>query len=246
MRIAIELRKSMTFVSPRLALTSIALAGILMTAPVLQAQKGGGGGGGSKSSGSSSKSEGSKNQKDPNEEQAKSACPGIVGNHLLLEKMAASFNLTCEQQEKIEPLLHDEESVSKPLLSFEAFTPEEKQAMMLKIKLAARTQIRPLLTPEQQKKSDAEAAAVAAAGEQPKKGGKKDAKAKSAPKVVEPFAAEEALSDAILRYSALTRDQKKEMLLQVKMAARRDGAPQLTAEQAAKIDSDIKKLQAAV
>ena len=135
--------------------------------------------------------------------------------------------------------------MSKPLLSFDAFTPEEKQAMMLKVKLAARVQIRPLLNPEQQKRSDAEAASVAAAGEKPKKGGKKGATPKAGAKEVEPFAGEEALSDALLRYSALTREQKKEMLLEVKMAARRDGAPELTPEQAAKIDGDIKQLQAA-
>src|SRR6201996_455961 len=139
--------KNMTTVTPRIAMASILLAGLLVAAPAMQAQKGGGGG----KSGGGSKSDPSK-EKDPDD--TKPACPEIVGKHLLLEKMTADFNLTCAQKDKIEPLLHDEESVSKPLLAFDAFTPEEKQAMMLKVKLAARAQIRPLLTPDQQKKSD--------------------------------------------------------------------------------------------
>lgn len=221
------------------AVVAFALAGLLATAPVLHAQKGSGGGG--KSSGGGGKSEGGKGEKD---EDDKPACPEIVGKHALLEKMTEAFSLTCAQEVKIEPLLHDEESVSKPLLAYAAFTPEEKQAMMLKVKLAARVQIRPLLTPAQQKKSDAEAADVAAKGEKPKKSGKKDS-AKKEVKIADAFAGEEALSDAILRYTALTRDQKKEMLMDVKTAARREGAPELTPEQQAKIDADIKALQAA-
>lgn len=161
-------------------------------------------------------------------------CPEIVGHHALLEKMTTDFGLTCKQEQIIEPMLHDEESVTKPLLAFTAFTPEERQSVMLKIKLAARVQIRPYLTPEQQVKSDAEAAASSAGGG---KGG-----GKAAPKPVEGFAAEEALSDAISAYSAFTPDQKKELMLEVKKAARRPDAPSLTPEQAAKIDADIKKL----
>lgn len=163
-------------------------------------------------------------------------CPEIVGKHALLEKMTESFGLTCKQEDIIEPLLHDEETVTKPLLAFQAFTPEERQAVMLKIKLAARVQIRPYLTPDQQVKSDAEAAATAASSAGGGKGGK------VAPKPVEGFAAEETLSDAIAAYSAFTPEQKKELQLEVKKVARRPNAPSLTPEQAAKIDADIKKL----
>jgi hypothetical protein len=163
-------------------------------------------------------------------------CPEILGKHMLLEKMTDAFGLTCKQEDIIEPLLHDEESVTKPLLAFTAFTPEERQGVMLKIKLAARVQIRPYLTPDQQTKSDAEAAATANASAGGGKGGK------AAPKASEGFTAEEALSDAISAYSAFTPAQKKELMLQVKQAARRPDAPSLTAEQAAKIDADIKKL----
>jgi len=218
----------------------LALACVIFATPVLQAQKGGGGGGGGKSGGGG-KGDGGSEMKDADD--TKPACPGIVGKHLLLEKMTEAFDLTCPQEEKIEPLLHDEESVSKPLLAYEAFTPEEKSAMMLKVKLAARAQIRPLLTPAQQVKSDEEAAAVAAAGDKPKKGGKKGGTPKKVNAAADAFSGEEALSDALLRYSALSRQQKKEMLLDVKTAARREGAPELSPEQAAKIDADIKKLQ---
>lgn len=163
-------------------------------------------------------------------------CPEIVGNHSLLEKMTDAFGLTCKQEDAIEPLLHDEESVTKPLLAFQAFTPEERQAVMLKIKLAARAQIRPYLTPEQQVKSDAEAEATAKSSAGGRKGGGKTAK------VSDPFKAEEDLSDAIDKYSAFSAAQKKELTLQVKQASRRPGAPELTPDQAAKIDADIKSL----
>jgi len=163
-------------------------------------------------------------------------CPEIVGHHALLEKMTDAFGLTCKQEQVIEPMLHDEESVTHPLLAFMAFTPDERRAVMLKIKLAARVQIRPYLTPEQQTKSDAEAAATAEASAGGGKGGK------AAPKAAEGFAAEETLSNAIAVYSAFTPAQKSELLLQVKKAALRPDAPSLTPEQAAKIDADIKKL----
>lgn len=163
-------------------------------------------------------------------------CPEIVGKHALLEKMTADFGLTCKQEDIIEPLLHDEESVTKPLLAFEAFSPEERQTVMLKIKLAARAQVRPYLTLDQQVKSDAEAAATANSSAGGGKGGGKTAKAS------DPFKAEEDLCTAINAYSAFSAGQKKELTLQVKQASRRPNAPQLTPDQASKIDADIKKL----
>jgi uncharacterized protein YoaH (UPF0181 family) len=174
---------------------------------------------------------------------------GPAGNHALLERMTAAFGLSCEQKFQIEPYLHDEESVSKPLLAFGAFTPEEKKDFMLKIKLAARNQIKPMLTPEQQKKMDEDIDTVASKGGgskggdgEAKKGGSKNPK--KPVKIAEPFAGEEALCEALNKYSALSADQKKEMILQVKKAARRDGAPELTAEQQQKIDADIQQLTA--
>lgn len=166
-------------------------------------------------------------------------CAGLPpGKHSLLERFTADFGLTCEQQLKVEPLLHEEESVSKPLLAFAAFTPEEQQAVMLKIKLAARRQVRTLLTPEQQKLMDGEIETTAKGGS---KGGKKGAR-KEAPKV-DPFENEEALCKAVMNYAALHADEKTALVLQVKQAARRDHVLELTAEQEKKIDADIQELR---
>jgi hypothetical protein len=79
-------------------------------------------------------------------------CEGLPpGKHANLERMADAMNLTCEQQLKIEPLLHDEESVSKPLLRFTSFSRADRDEFMNKIKIAARRQIREQLKPEQQR-----------------------------------------------------------------------------------------------
>jgi hypothetical protein len=167
------------------------------------------------------------------------ACAGLPpGKHSLLERFTADFGLTCEQQLKVEPLLHAEESVSKPLLAFAAFTSEEQQAVMLKIKLAARRQVRALLTPDQQKKMDAEIESTAMGGS---KGGKKGVPKKS-PAKVDAFANEEALSTAIRNYAALEPAEKNAMILQVKQAARRDNTLELTADQQKQIDTDIHQL----
>src|SRR5258708_9347275 len=82
---------------------------------------------------------------------AQQPCAGLPpGKHSLLERMTAEFGLTCEQELKIEPLLHDEESVTKPLLKFSSLTSEERQEIMLTIKLAARPQVRTLLHEDQE------------------------------------------------------------------------------------------------
>jgi hypothetical protein len=165
-------------------------------------------------------------------------CAGLPpGKHSLLERMTAQFGLTCEQQLKIEPMLHDEESVTKPLLKFSSLSPEEKQGVMLTIKLAARRLIRTELTAEQQKGMDAEVDNVSKSG-----GGKKGGSKK-----VEPPSAgledEESLSRAIVKYAALTAEEKKAMLLKVKQAARADGSLQLSPEQQKKLDSEIAELR---
>lgn len=173
---------------------------------------------------------------------AKPACEGLPGGkHVQLERMTDLFGLTCEQELKIEPLLHNEESVSKPLLRFDAFSPEEKQAVMLKVKLAARRQIRTVLNPDQQKKMDEEIESVAKGGGGKAGGGKKS---KGADVKVDPFDSEEQLSQAIDNYSALSPDEKKEMVLQVKTAAKRNDGSQLTADQVSKLDADIRQLSA--
>jgi len=164
-------------------------------------------------------------------------CAGLPpGRHALLERMTAQFGLTCEQELKIEPLLHDEESVTKPLLKFTSFTREQQQKVMLTIKLAARRQVRQYLTADQQKGMDAEVESVSKGGG----GKKKDAKAVEA---VPGLGVEEELSAAIVKYAALNAEEKKAMLLKVKTAARKDAALQLTAEQQAKLDSEIRNLE---
>ena len=165
------------------------------------------------------------------------ACAGLPpGRHALLERLTAQLHLTCAQELKIEPLLHDEESVTKPLLKFTSLTPDEQQSMMTTIKLAARRQVRTQLTPEQQKGMDEEVDSVT------KGGGKKKAAANTA-ETAPGVEGEEALSKAIAAYSALTPDEKKAMLLTVKTAARRDTALRLTVEQQKKLDSEIQELK---
>jgi hypothetical protein len=223
----------------RVAAVAFTMAGMLTVPIASLAQKGGGGGGGGKSSTASDSKQDKQDQKDA--EKAK--CPEIVGNHALLEKMAEDLNLTCPQEDKIEPMLHDEESVSKPLLAYEAFTQDEKDALMLKVKLAARVQIRPVLTPDQQKKSDAEAAALADSANQPKKGGKKGGKPKKVTAKDDAFKGEDDLSNALAAYKAFSVKERQQYILEVKQAARRDGAPALTVDQSAKVDADIVVLQ---
>ena len=169
-------------------------------------------------------------------QDATPACPGLPpGKHSLLERMTAQFGLTCDQELKIEPLLHDEESVTKPLLKFTSLTPGQQQEAMLTIKLAARRQVRQYLTPEQQKGMDSEVESVSKSGG--KKGGAKKAAAPPS------LADEEELSAAIVKYAALNAAERKAMLLKVKTAARNDAALQLTPEQKQKLDAEILDLQ---
>jgi len=170
-------------------------------------------------------------------QEAASPCAGLPpGRHAVLERLTASLNLTCAQQLKIEPLLHDEESVTKPLLKFTSLPAEEEQAMMTTIKLAARRQVRTLLTPEQQKGMDAEVDGVS-------KGGKKKGGAKKADAAVG-IEGEETLCQAIAAYAALTPEEKNTMLLKVKQAARADDALQLTPAQQKQLDAEIQQLKA--
>jgi hypothetical protein len=163
-------------------------------------------------------------------------CQGLPpGRHALLERMTAQFGLACEQELKIEPLLHDEESVTKPLLKFSSFTREQQQEVMLTIKLAARRQVRQFLTADQQKGMDSEVESVSKGG-----GKKKDAKAVD---VTPGLGVEEELIAAIVKYAALNPEEKKAMLLKVKTAARKDAALQLTGEQQSKLESEIRNLE---
>lgn len=169
--------------------------------------------------------------------QAQQPCPGLPpGRHALLERLTDQLKLTCEQQLKIEPMLHDEESVTKPLLKFSALSADEKAAIMTTVKLAARRQVRSVLTPEQQKGMDSEVDSVT------KSGGKKKGGAKAA-EITPGLGDEETLSKAITAYVALMPEEKKAMLANVKRAALADAALQLTAEQRSQLEAEIRNLQ---
>jgi Spy/CpxP family protein refolding chaperone len=158
------------------------------------------------------------------------------GHHALLERLTGQLDLTWDQQLKIEPLLHAEESVTKPLLKYTALSAEEQQGIMNTIKLAARRQFRPLLTPEQQAKLDQDMDKVSKGS---KKGGKGAAKKSDAKADV--FADEESLSGAITAYSALSAEEKRTMLRQVKTSALHAGA-ELAPDQQKKLDAEIREL----
>jgi hypothetical protein len=167
-------------------------------------------------------------------------CAGLPpGKHALLERLTAQLGLTCDQQLKIEPLLHDEESVTKPLLAFTSLSAEDRDGIMTTIKLAARRQVRSQLTAEQQKGMDQEVDSVSKAG---KKGGGKKGDAKKT-EAVPGLAAEEKLAQAVMQYSALNAAEKKSILLTVKSAARNDSALQLTTDQQKKLDAEIDQLK---
>lgn len=172
--------------------------------------------------------------------QEAAPCAGLPpGRHALLERLTAQMNLTCEQQLKIEPLLHDEESVTKPLLRFRSFTDDQRSEVMTKIKMVARRQIKSQLTPDQQKWMDQDIESVAKAG---KSGGGKKGADKSAASSGDVLADEEALSQAVMAYAALYPDEKKAIVLSVKKAARQDSQLQLSAEQQKKLDAEIAAL----
>ena len=137
-------------------------------------------------------------------------------------------------------LLHDEESVSKPLQKFSSFTPEQRGEVMDVVKIAARRQIKSQLTPEQQKWMDGDIASVKGGGGGG--GGKKGGKAAAPTVAATGLDDEEALSKAITAYSALSSDERRSMLLQVKKAARADSSLSLTAEQQKKLDTEIAEL----
>jgi Spy/CpxP family protein refolding chaperone len=166
---------------------------------------------------------------------------GLSGHHALLERMAAAFSLTCDQILKIEPLLHDEESVSKPLIAFGAFSADEKKAVMQEMKLAARKQILPLLTPDQQAKMNQEIDTVSKGGEGLQAGNGGGGKKNAAAPTVDPFQAEQSLADAISKYAAFTDDQKRDLILKVRQASLRPDAPQMTPDQVKQVQAELNR-----
>jgi len=89
---------------------------------------------------------------------------------------------------------------------------------------------------------DAEIDTVSKGGNGLQAGGGKGGKAKKEEAPVDPFQAEESLSDALLKYAAFSDAEKKALVLKVKTASRRPDAPAMTPEQAKAIDLQIEKL----
>jgi hypothetical protein len=198
----------------------------------------------------------------PSRAQAAASAPptpaecGITGHHALLERMTDAFVLNCDQERKLEPLLHDEESVSKPLLRFQAFTPQEKKEVMQEVKVAARRSILPLLTPAQQGKMRSDIEDVShggeglAAGEHKHHGskhghGSHHSHTKKQETSVAPFEAQESLCHAIENYDAFSDTQKRDLVLKVKEAALRPDAPAMTTEQKQTVQAEVQRLSTA-
>ena len=70
-----------------------------------------------------------------------------------------------------------------------------------------------------------------------------DRRATLSPQPAPGLASEEELSAAIVKYAALKSEERTALLLKVKTAARNDAALQLTAEQQAKLDAEIRALR---
>jgi Spy/CpxP family protein refolding chaperone len=71
-----------------------------------------------------------------------------------LERMNRTLNLTEEQKSKITPILEKESAKIKAVFDDQSLTRQEKRDKVREIHSASYEQIKPLLTPEQQKKHD--------------------------------------------------------------------------------------------
>ena len=71
-----------------------------------------------------------------------------------LERMSRHLNLTDEQKAKIKPILEDEDQRLKALRDDGSLTRDQQREKLRSIRQETHEKIRPLLTPEQQKKID--------------------------------------------------------------------------------------------
>ena len=71
-----------------------------------------------------------------------------------LQTLSTNLNLTEDQKGQIRPLIEAEVDQLRALRLDESLSPEEKQTQLEVMHRATRTQIRQLLTPDQQKKLD--------------------------------------------------------------------------------------------
>jgi Spy/CpxP family protein refolding chaperone len=69
-----------------------------------------------------------------------------------LKRLSKKLNLTDEQKEKARPIVQDEEKQIADLDNDSAMTPQQKHKKTREIRMASRTQLDSILTPEQREK----------------------------------------------------------------------------------------------
>ena len=84
-----------------------------------------------------------------------------------LRHLTTRLGLTAEQQEKIKPIL-DEEATQMKAIDGEKLTRDERRTKVRELHNATFEKIKPMLTPEQQKKHDAMKARMMKQGDAPK------------------------------------------------------------------------------
>ncbi len=71
-----------------------------------------------------------------------------------LQRLSKQLNLSDEQKDKIKPILENEAKKMQELRQDESTTPEDRRAKFQQLRQDTFTQIRPILTQDQQKKLD--------------------------------------------------------------------------------------------
>jgi Spy/CpxP family protein refolding chaperone len=69
-----------------------------------------------------------------------------------LQRMSSELNLTDEQKQKIQPILQSELQQAKSVKDDTSLSPDQKKAKMTDIRQSMRSEIAPILTPEQKVK----------------------------------------------------------------------------------------------
>jgi Spy/CpxP family protein refolding chaperone len=69
-----------------------------------------------------------------------------------LQKMSSDLNLTEDQKQKIQPILQSEFQQAKSVHDDSSLSPDQKQAKMQEIRENAKSQVGPVLTPDQRAK----------------------------------------------------------------------------------------------
>ncbi|MGH9351018.1 MAG: hypothetical protein ACRD2G_02475 [Terriglobia bacterium] len=180
------------------------------------------------------------------------------GHHALLEEMTQKLGLTYAQELEIEPRLHAEESVTKPLLRYTILSEGQRREMMRRIKIAARRNLLPLLTPQQCPLLERDIQSLTATGRDDFGGGKRHGEGRNAKeaggharrpkKTIAPqtpaqlLADEASLSQAIQQYAAFTPEEKGSMLVEVKQAALADPGLPITPAERARMESEVRQL----